>query len=204
MDNAAIILKCWLSPFVFNIFLIKSLQSFTLRGDSKSPGCAQKSWSRSAAPTPPKRRNSVLWSEMLDVNTKESLSTKEIKRQEVTPLKKQDSYQSKTAFICSWGTKNPFHSGYNTSPMHRTWFCLWSTNVNVISSLSKRDKNLFLSIRSTWRELLLVHPLNNKMKGSVSSLARRGITTFEWGCIFCAPKAQIYVCSRNGKRWMGN
>ncbi|NXD87208.1 ARHG8 protein, partial [Halcyon senegalensis] len=60
----------------------QTIQSFALRGDSKSPSCAQKSCSRSAAPTPPKRRNSVLWSEMLDVNMKESLSTKEIKRQE--------------------------------------------------------------------------------------------------------------------------
>ncbi|KFP00364.1 Neuroepithelial cell-transforming 1, partial [Calypte anna] len=60
----------------------QTIQSFTLRSDTKSPGCAQKSCSRSAAPTPPKRRNSVLWSEMLDVNMKESLSTKEIKRQE--------------------------------------------------------------------------------------------------------------------------
>ncbi|NXU63951.1 ARHG8 protein, partial [Horornis vulcanius] len=60
----------------------QTIQSFALRSDSKSPGCSQKSCSRSAAPTPPKRRNSVLWSEMLDTNTKESLSTKEIKRQE--------------------------------------------------------------------------------------------------------------------------
>ncbi|NXF13422.1 ARHG8 protein, partial [Smithornis capensis] len=60
----------------------QTIQSFALRSDSKSPGCGQKSCSRSAAPTPPKRRNSVLWSETLDVNTKESLSTKEIKRQE--------------------------------------------------------------------------------------------------------------------------
>ncbi|NXA07823.1 ARHG8 protein, partial [Sapayoa aenigma] len=60
----------------------QTIQSFALRGDSKSPGCGQKSCSRSAAPTPPKRRNSVLWSETLDVNMKESLSTKEIKRQE--------------------------------------------------------------------------------------------------------------------------
>ncbi|OXB70458.1 UNVERIFIED_CONTAM: hypothetical protein H355_006820 [Colinus virginianus] len=60
----------------------QTIQSFALRSDSKSPSCAQKSCSRSAAPTPPKRRNSVLWSEMLDVNMKESLSTKEIKRQE--------------------------------------------------------------------------------------------------------------------------
>ncbi|XP_062990650.1 neuroepithelial cell-transforming gene 1 protein isoform X1 [Elgaria multicarinata webbii] len=57
-------------------------QSFSLRGESKSPGSAQKLCSRSAAPTPPKRRNSVLWSETLDVNMKEMLSTKEIKRQE--------------------------------------------------------------------------------------------------------------------------
>uniref|UniRef100_A0A6J0VCF8 Neuroepithelial cell-transforming gene 1 protein isoform X2 n=1 Tax=Pogona vitticeps TaxID=103695 RepID=A0A6J0VCF8_9SAUR len=60
----------------------QTIQSFSLRGDSKSPGSAQKLCSRSAAPTPPKRRNSVLWSETLDVNMKETLSTKEIKRQE--------------------------------------------------------------------------------------------------------------------------
>ncbi|NXO46005.1 ARHG8 protein, partial [Locustella ochotensis] len=60
----------------------QTIQSFALRSDSKSPGCSQKSCSRSAAPTPPKRRNSVLWSETLDTNTKESLSSKEIKRQE--------------------------------------------------------------------------------------------------------------------------
>ncbi|KAL8222502.1 UNVERIFIED_CONTAM: nucleolar protein net1 [Gekko kuhli] len=60
----------------------QTIQSFSLRSDSKSPGCAQKPCSRSAAPTPPKRRNSVLWSETLDVNMKETLSAKEIKRQE--------------------------------------------------------------------------------------------------------------------------
>lgn len=60
----------------------QTIQSFTLRSDTKSPSCAQKSCSRSSGPTPPKRRNSVLWSEMLDVNMKETLSTKEIKRQE--------------------------------------------------------------------------------------------------------------------------
>ncbi|XP_054844117.1 neuroepithelial cell-transforming gene 1 protein isoform X2 [Eublepharis macularius] len=60
----------------------QTIQSFSLRGDSKSPGSTQKSCSRSAAPTPPKRRNSVLWSETLDVNMKETLSAKEIKRQE--------------------------------------------------------------------------------------------------------------------------
>ncbi|NWQ72139.1 ARHG8 protein, partial [Neopipo cinnamomea] len=57
-------------------------QSFSLRGDGRSPGCSQISRGRSAAPAAPKRRSSVLWSETLDVTTKESLSSKEIKRQE--------------------------------------------------------------------------------------------------------------------------
>ncbi|XP_053320163.1 neuroepithelial cell-transforming gene 1 protein isoform X2 [Spea bombifrons] len=60
----------------------QTIQSFAMRAENKSPSSTQKSCSRMAAPTPPKRRNSVLWSEMLDVNMKESLSTKEIKRQE--------------------------------------------------------------------------------------------------------------------------
>ncbi|XP_039096315.1 neuroepithelial cell-transforming gene 1 protein isoform X1 [Hyaena hyaena] len=60
----------------------QTIQSFTLRGDSRSPASAQKLSSRSTVPTPSKRRSSALWSEMLDVNTKESLSTKEIRRQE--------------------------------------------------------------------------------------------------------------------------
>ncbi|EPY75704.1 neuroepithelial cell-transforming gene 1 protein [Camelus ferus] len=60
----------------------QTIQSFTLRGDSRSPASAQKFSSRSTVPTPAKRRSSALWSEMLDVSTKESLTTKEIKRQE--------------------------------------------------------------------------------------------------------------------------
>ncbi|KAM4676682.1 neuroepithelial cell-transforming gene 1 protein isoform 2-T2 [Discoglossus pictus] len=60
----------------------QTIQSFTMRAENKSPGSTQKSCSKVAAPTPPKRRNSVLWSEMLDVNMKETLSAKEIKRQE--------------------------------------------------------------------------------------------------------------------------
>ncbi|XP_077120576.1 neuroepithelial cell-transforming gene 1 protein isoform X1 [Ranitomeya variabilis] len=60
----------------------QTIQSFAMRAENKSPGGTHKSCSKMAAPTPPKRRNSVLWSEMLDVNMKESLSTKEIKRQE--------------------------------------------------------------------------------------------------------------------------
>ncbi|XP_004411878.1 PREDICTED: neuroepithelial cell-transforming gene 1 protein isoform X1 [Odobenus rosmarus divergens] len=60
----------------------QTIQSFTLRGDSRSPASAQKSSSRSTVPTPAKRRSSVLWSETLDVSMKESLTTKEIKRQE--------------------------------------------------------------------------------------------------------------------------
>uniref|UniRef100_K7E3R2 DH domain-containing protein n=1 Tax=Monodelphis domestica TaxID=13616 RepID=K7E3R2_MONDO len=60
----------------------QTIQSFTLRGDNRSPACAQKSFNRATVPTPSKRRNSVRWSEMLDINMKESLTTKEIKRQE--------------------------------------------------------------------------------------------------------------------------
>ncbi|XP_053270909.1 neuroepithelial cell-transforming gene 1 protein [Pleuronectes platessa] len=54
----------------------------SFRGDGKSPGAPQKPCSKAAAPTPPKRRNSTLWSETLDVHQKGTLSTKEIKRQE--------------------------------------------------------------------------------------------------------------------------
>ncbi|XP_040002505.1 neuroepithelial cell-transforming gene 1 protein isoform X1 [Xiphias gladius] len=54
----------------------------SFRGDGKSPGMPQKPCSKAAAPTPPKRRNSTLWSETLDVHQKGTLSTKEIKRQE--------------------------------------------------------------------------------------------------------------------------
>ncbi|XP_036921790.1 neuroepithelial cell-transforming gene 1 protein isoform X2 [Sturnira hondurensis] len=60
----------------------QTLQSFTLRGDNRSPASAQKLSSRSTVPAPSKRRSSVLWSEMLDVSMKESLTAKEIKRQE--------------------------------------------------------------------------------------------------------------------------
>ncbi|XP_072257958.1 neuroepithelial cell-transforming gene 1 protein isoform X2 [Pyxicephalus adspersus] len=60
----------------------QTIQSFTMRADNKSPNSSSKTCSKMAAPTPSKRRNSVLWSEMLDVNMKETLSTKEIKRQE--------------------------------------------------------------------------------------------------------------------------
>ncbi|XP_071370001.1 neuroepithelial cell-transforming gene 1 protein-like [Centroberyx affinis] len=54
----------------------------SFRGDGKSPGVPQKPCSKAAAPTPPKRRNSTLWSETLDVRQKGTFSTKEIKRQE--------------------------------------------------------------------------------------------------------------------------
>lgn len=60
----------------------QTIQSFTLRGDHRSPASTQKSFSRSTVPTPTKRRSSALWSEMLDISMKESLTTREIKRQE--------------------------------------------------------------------------------------------------------------------------
>ncbi|KAJ8269191.1 hypothetical protein COCON_G00117980 [Conger conger] len=60
----------------------QTIQSISFRGDGKSPGVAQKACSKAAAPTPPKRRNSTLWSETLDIHQKGTFSTKEIKRQE--------------------------------------------------------------------------------------------------------------------------
>ncbi|KAL0962818.1 hypothetical protein UPYG_G00345880 [Umbra pygmaea] len=61
----------------------QTIQSMSFRGDGnggKSPGAPQKPCTK--VPTPPKRRNSTLWSEMLDVRQKGTFSTKEIKRQE--------------------------------------------------------------------------------------------------------------------------
>lgn len=60
----------------------QTIQSMSLRGDTKSPGLSLKAGSKSSGPTPTKRRNSMLWSETLDVHQKSSFSTKEIKRQE--------------------------------------------------------------------------------------------------------------------------
>ncbi|KAM4828716.1 neuroepithelial cell-transforming gene 1 protein isoform 2-T2 [Thomomys bottae] len=60
----------------------QTIQSFTLRGEHRSPASAQKPFNRSTVPTPTKRRSSVLWSEMLDITMKESLTAREIKRQE--------------------------------------------------------------------------------------------------------------------------
>ncbi|KAK2499262.1 hypothetical protein MC885_013236 [Smutsia gigantea] len=59
-----------------------TVQSFTRRGDSRSPASVQKSSSRLTVLTPARRRSSVLWSETLDINMRESLTAKEIRRQE--------------------------------------------------------------------------------------------------------------------------
>ncbi|KAJ8261799.1 hypothetical protein GJAV_G00158540 [Gymnothorax javanicus] len=60
----------------------QTIQSISFRGDGKSPGVPHKPCSKAAVPTPPKRRNSTLWSETLDSHQKGTFSTKEIKRQE--------------------------------------------------------------------------------------------------------------------------
>jgi len=57
----------------------QTIQSISFRGDGRSP---PKPCSKAAAPTPPKRRNSTLWSETLDSSQKGCFSAKEIKRQE--------------------------------------------------------------------------------------------------------------------------
>lgn len=72
-----------LPNLIFSFVHLFFFKSFTLRGDHRSPASAQKFSSRSTVPTPAKRRSSALWSEMLDITTKESLTTREIKRQEV-------------------------------------------------------------------------------------------------------------------------
>lgn len=60
----------------------QTIQSMSLRSDSKSPGMTLKGSSKVTGPTPTKRRHSTLWSETLDVHQKSTFSTKEIKRQE--------------------------------------------------------------------------------------------------------------------------
>ncbi|KAF3688635.1 Neuroepithelial cell-transforming gene 1 protein [Channa argus] len=60
----------------------QTIQSMSLRGDTKSPGTSLKASSKAPGPTPTKRRNSTLWSETLDIHQKSTFSTKEIKRQE--------------------------------------------------------------------------------------------------------------------------
>lgn len=73
---------CILQSFFFFTFFF-SFKSFTLRGDSRSPASAQKFSSRSTVPVPAKRRSSALWSETLDGSMKQSLTSREIRRQEV-------------------------------------------------------------------------------------------------------------------------
>ncbi|XP_029008456.1 neuroepithelial cell-transforming gene 1 protein-like [Betta splendens] len=60
----------------------QTIQSMSLRSDTKSPGTSLKASSKAAGPTPTKRRNSTLWSETLDIHQKSTFSSKEIKRQE--------------------------------------------------------------------------------------------------------------------------
>ncbi|KAK2842488.1 hypothetical protein Q5P01_012688 [Channa striata] len=60
----------------------QTVQSMSLRGDTKSPGTSLKANSKATGPTPTKRRNSTLWSETLDIHQKSTFSMKEIKRQE--------------------------------------------------------------------------------------------------------------------------
>lgn len=67
----------------YRIGTLLSQMQASLRGDGKVPGGPGKPCSKAAAPTPPKRRNSTLWSETLDIHQKGTFSTQEIKRQEV-------------------------------------------------------------------------------------------------------------------------
>ena len=78
----------------------------SFRGDGRSPSVPQhKGCSKTAAPTPPKRRNSTLWSETLDVHQKGTFSTKEIKRQEVSAVKIGEREQ----YRATQTNKSPLH-----------------------------------------------------------------------------------------------
>lgn len=70
------------TPWLYKSDVPSELQA-SLRGDGRMPGGPQKPCSKAAVPTPPKRRNSTLWSETLDIHQKGTFSTQEIKRQEV-------------------------------------------------------------------------------------------------------------------------
>uniref|UniRef100_A0A3Q1EPV2 Neuroepithelial cell transforming 1 n=1 Tax=Acanthochromis polyacanthus TaxID=80966 RepID=A0A3Q1EPV2_9TELE len=82
----------------------------SFRGNGKSPGVPQKPCSKAAAPTPPKRRNSTLWSETLDVHQKGTFSTKEIKRQEVrisTDTWKYNDFHKSLLYLCQIAYHDP-------------------------------------------------------------------------------------------------
>ncbi|XP_023368405.1 rho guanine nucleotide exchange factor 3 [Otolemur garnettii] len=58
-------------------------RSISFRSDSRPDILAPRPWSRNAAPSSTKRRDSKLWSETFDVCVNQMLTAKEIKRQEV-------------------------------------------------------------------------------------------------------------------------
>lgn len=64
------------------VFLIVQ-RSISFRSESRPDILAPRPWSRNAAPSSTKRRDSKLWSETFDVCVNQMLTSKEIKRQEV-------------------------------------------------------------------------------------------------------------------------
>ncbi|XP_078728446.1 rho guanine nucleotide exchange factor 3 isoform X1 [Lampetra fluviatilis] len=57
-------------------------RSISFRSENQAPTCSVRPYSKHVAPTPPKRRNSRLWSETYDAGAHEAFSRSEIKRQE--------------------------------------------------------------------------------------------------------------------------
>ena len=58
-------------------------RSISFRSESRPDLLGPRPWSRNAAPSSTKRRDSKLWSETFDVCVNQMLTSKEIKRQEV-------------------------------------------------------------------------------------------------------------------------
>ena len=63
------------------VFLVQ--RSISFRSESRPDLLGPRPWSRNAAPSSTKRRDSKLWSETFDVCVNQMLTSKEIKRQEV-------------------------------------------------------------------------------------------------------------------------
>ncbi|XP_052492517.1 rho guanine nucleotide exchange factor 3 isoform X4 [Budorcas taxicolor] len=69
-------------------------RSISFRSESRPDLLGPRPWSRNAAPSSTKRRDSKLWSETFDVCVNQMLTSKEIKRQELPCLSSYDSYCS--------------------------------------------------------------------------------------------------------------
>ena len=75
--HPVLLLGLWRFVFLF------AQRSISFRSESRPDLLGPRPWSRNAAPSSTKRRDSKLWSETFDVCVNQMLTSKEIKRQEV-------------------------------------------------------------------------------------------------------------------------